>query len=75
MNISYIANRVVYVDSDLKRTSYYLTDDGYNLLLSTLEIENNMKLTIQEMIFRMHLEKQSYDKALDDIKNVFNLIN
>lgn len=74
MNISYIANKVVYMDSDLKRTSYYLTDDGYNLLLSTLEIENNMKLTVQEIIFRLHLEKQSYDKAVDDIKNVFNLL-
>lgn len=74
MNISYIANRVVYVDSDVKRTSYSLTDDGYNLILSTLEIENNMKLTIHEMIFKMHLEKQSYDKAVDEIKNVFNLL-
>lgn len=74
MNISYIANKIVYVDSDIKRTSYYLTDDGYNLLLSTLEIENNMKLTIHEMIFKMHLEKQSYDKAVDEIKNIFNLL-
>ena len=74
MHISYIANRVVYVDAEVKRTSYYLTDDGYNLLLSTLEIENNMKLTIHEMIFKMHLEKQSYDKAVDEVKNVFNLL-
>jgi len=74
MNISYVANKIVYVDQDIRRTSYYLTDDGYNLLLSTLEIENNMKLTIHEMIFQMHLEKQSYDKAVDEIKNVFNLM-
>ena len=74
MHISYVANRIVYVDQDFKRTSYYLTDDGYNLLLATLEIENNMKLTIHEMIFQMHLEKQSYDKAVDEIKNVFNLL-
>lgn len=74
MNISYIANRVVYVDEGVKRTSYYLTEDGYNLMLSTLEIENNMKLTIHEMIFKMHLEKQSYDKAVDEIKNVFNFM-
>jgi len=74
MNISYIANRIVYLDSEIKRTSYYLTDDGYNLILSTLEIESNMKLTIHEMIFKMHLEKQSYDKAVDEIKNVFNLL-
>ena len=74
MNISYVANKIIYLDSELRRTSYYLTDDGYNLLLSTLEIENNMKLTIHEMIFQMHLEKQSYDKAVDEIKNVFNLL-
>lgn len=74
MHVSYVANKIVYVEQELKRTSYYLTDDGYNLLLSTLEIENNMKLTIHEMIFQMHLEKQSYDKAVDEIKNVFNLM-
>ena len=74
MHISYVANKIIYVDQDIKRTSYYLTDDGYSLLLGTLEIENNMKLTIHEMIFQMHLEKQSYDKAVDEIKNVFNLM-
>lgn len=74
MHVSYVANKIVYIDREIKRTSYYLTDDGYNLMLSTLEIESNMKLTIHEMIFRMHLEKQSYDKAVDEIKNVFNLL-
>lgn len=75
MHISYVANRIIYVDSEVKRTSYYLTDDGYNLLLGTLEIENNMKLTIHEMIFKMHLERQSYDKAVDEIKQVFQLLH
>ena len=74
LHISYVANRIVYLDQEVRRTSYYLTDDGYNLILSTFEIENNMKLTIHEMIFQMHLEKQSYDKAVDEIKNVFNLM-
>lgn len=74
MHVSYVANRIVYLEQEVRRTSYYLTDDGYNLILSTLEIENNMKLTIHEMIFQMHLEKQSYDKAVDEIKNVFNLM-
>ena len=71
-HIRLIANRVVYLESGVKRTSYYLTDDGYNLMLSTLEIENNMQLTIHEMIFKMQLEKQSYDKALDEVKRIFN---
>ena len=74
MHISYVANKIVYVENEDRRTSYYLTDDGYNLLLSTLEIEDNMKFNIHEIIFRLHLEKQSYDKAVNDIKNVFNLM-
>ena len=74
MHISYVANKIVYVENEVRRTSYYLTDDGYNLLLSTLEIEDNMKFNIHEIIFRLNLEKQSYDKAVNDIKNVFNLM-
>ena len=49
--------KIVYVENEVRRTSYYLTDDGYNLLLSTLEIEDNMKFNIHEIIFRLHLEK------------------
>ena len=73
-NISYLSNEVVYLDGDIKRTSYRLTDNGYNLVLSTLEVENNMKLTIHEMIFKMHLERATYDQALDEVKNIFNML-
>lgn len=73
-NISYVSNEVVYIDGDIKRTSYKLTDNGYNLVLSTLEIENNLKLTIHEMIFKMHLERATYDQALDEVKNIFNML-
>lgn len=68
--VSFIGNKAVYID-DVKRISYYVTDAAYSLLLSTLEVESNMKLTIQEMIFKLHLEKATYDKAVDDIKNIF----
>lgn len=74
IHISYVSNKIVYQQDQVRRTSYYLTDDGYNLLLSTLEVESNMKLTIQEMIFKLHLEKATYDKAADDMKNIFNLL-
>lgn len=72
IHISFIGNEAVYIDGDVKRTSYYLTDDGYNLMLSTLEMESNMLLTIHEMIFKLHIEKASYDKAVNDVKNIFN---
>ncbi len=73
-HISYIENRVVYLEDQTKRTSYKLTDQGYNLILSTLEMEGNMKLSVHEMIFRMHLERSTYDRALEEIKHIFNLL-
>lgn len=72
--VSFVNNKVVYTDGDVRRTSYYLTEDGYNLVLSTLEIEDNLKLSVNEMIFELHLKKQSYDKAVSDIRNVFQLL-
>lgn len=72
INISFVRNKIEYVDG-VKRVSYSLTDDAYSLLLSTLEVEENMKITINEMIFKLHLEKADYDKAVDDIKNIFSL--
>ncbi len=73
--ISYVKNKVIYTDTNIKRTSYELTNDGYDLMLSTLEIEDNLKLSVQDMIFELHLKKQSYDEAVNDIRNEFNLLH
>lgn len=72
INISFVKNKMEEVDG-VRRVSYYLTDQGYDLLLSTLEIEENLKITIQELIFKEHLKKASYDKAVLDIKNIFDM--
>jgi len=74
ININFVGNKIVYLEGEVKRTSYFLTEDGYDLLLSTLEVEANMQLTIQEMIFKLHIEKSSYDKAAEDIRQIFNLL-
>ncbi len=75
IHISFINNKPIYLEGDVRRTSYYLTEDGYNLMLSSLEMESNMLLTIHEMIFKLHIEKASYDKAVDDVKNIFNQLH
>jgi hypothetical protein len=72
VNIALINNKAVEIDG-VRRTSYYLSEDGYYLLLSTLEVESNLKLTVQEMIFDLHLKKADYDKAIEDVKQLFNL--
>ena len=73
INISFVKNKIEYVEG-VRMVSYSLTEEGYALLLSTLEIEENLKMTIHEIIFKMHLDKASYDKAVDDIKNIFNMM-
>ncbi|MBQ7679597.1 MAG: hypothetical protein IJT34_07090 [Butyrivibrio sp.] len=71
LTIRYVNNRAV-DERNVRRTSYYLTEDGYILLLSTLEIESNMRLKVQELLFQMQLERQDYDKALEYVKGIFN---
>lgn len=73
INISFVKNRMEDIDG-VRRVTYSLTDDGYSLILSTLEVEENLKMTIHEIVFKMHLEKASYDKAVDDIKYIFNML-
>lgn len=58
---------------DSNMATYYLTEEGYNLLLSTFEFEDNMNLTVQELIFKKSLENKDYSKALNDVKNIFAL--
>lgn len=72
IHINYIGNKIVYLDNGIRRTSYYLTEDGYNMILSTMELENNLKLTVHEMLFKLHLERADYRRAVNDIKNVFD---
>lgn len=72
IHINYIANKIVYLENGVRRTSYYLTEEGYNMVLSTMELENNLKLTVHEMLFKLHLEKSDYGRAVNDIKNVFD---
>ena len=71
INIRYIDNKVVYLENGVRRTSYYLTDEGYNMILATMEMENNLKLSVHEMLFKLHMEKADYNRAVDDIKNIF----
>ena len=41
-------------------------------MLSTMEMENNLKLSVHEMLFKLHLEKADYNRAVEDIKNIFS---
>ncbi|MBU3192823.1 hypothetical protein [Clostridium algidicarnis] len=72
INVNYLITKIIDIDG-VRRVTYSLTDDGYNMLLGTLEIEENLRISIHEMIFKLHLAKAEYSKAADDIKNIFNM--
>ncbi len=59
--------------SDGNSATYKLTEMGYNLVLSTLEMEGNMILDFHDFVFRESLRARNFDQALIDIKNIFIL--
>ena len=71
--ISYIRNKSIEYEGET-RTSYYMNEQGYDMVLSTLEVESAMKISVQQLIFNQHIIKQSYDKALTDIRTIFHSI-
>lgn len=70
--IRIIGNKPDYDENKVRRTSYYLTEDGYSMLFSTLEVESSMRFTIDEMIFKIQMDKKDYEKAAESIKGVFS---
>ncbi|MBQ3422061.1 MAG: hypothetical protein IJH34_10415, partial [Romboutsia sp.] len=59
--------------SNSNAATYKLTEMGYNLVLSTLEMESNMKLEFHEFVFKASLNARNFDQVLIDIKNIFAL--
>lgn len=69
-----------YITSSLEKDetgryiSYRMSEDGFHLMLSTLEMEQNMRIRIQDLIFEMEMQKKNYSKALDEIRRLFQLL-
>ena len=72
--IRYIGNKIEYTDKDTPRTSYYITEAGYTLILNTREVESNMQIPIQQMITQLHIKNGNYAKALETVKNLFKML-
>ncbi|MDE5758301.1 MAG: hypothetical protein K2H85_06775 [Allobaculum sp.] len=68
--IRYLTSRVI----DSQTVSYRMDDDGFHLMLSTLEMEQNMQLQFRDMVFQLQLKKQNYSQAYDEIRHIFDLL-
>lgn len=68
--VSYITNYAIASDTG-RKTAYKMTYDGYSLVLGTMEVEDNLKIPISEMILQQQIENQDYEKALVTVKQIF----
>lgn len=71
--LNYITSRVGYRGSQ-KVANYRMLQDGFHLMLSTLEMEENMRLRLQDLIFEMEMHARNYSRALDEIGQLFQLL-
>lgn len=71
VQIDFIDDKIV---ESGNRVSYCLSENGYSLLFGTLEVEQNLRFNIAQMIFIQTLEKSDYDTALESIREIFRLM-
>lgn len=70
---SFISSEVIYQDNQ-RVITYKMSNDGFQLLLSTLEMEENMRIKFSDLIVDMRLKARDYAGALEEIKNSFQLL-
>lgn len=71
--LNYITSKVGYRGTT-KVANYRMLQDGFHLMLSTLEMEENMRLRLQDLIFEMELHAKNYSRALDEVNQLFQLL-
>lgn len=72
-NPLYLSSTVIY-DNGVKKASYKMSEDGFKLMLSTLEMEENMQLQFRDLVLKMQLERKNYARALDEIRHIFEIL-
>ena len=72
VGIDFISGRML--GGRKRSVSYSLTENGYALLFGTLEMESNLRISVNQMIFEETLKKSDYGRALDSIKEIVHLM-
>lgn len=73
VRLNYLNSEVVY-QNGVPKASYRMSDDGFHLMLSTLEMEENMQLQFRDLVFELQLKAGNYSRALDEIREIFQLL-
>jgi hypothetical protein len=53
--------------------SFYLTPQGYKFMFNTLEIEESMQVSIEQLKLSIAIHKKNFSSARDNVDNLFNI--
>jgi hypothetical protein len=56
------------------KSTFYLTSEGYRLLLGSLEVDEKTQIDINQMILEMSLKRKNFAQGLVAVENLNNLI-
>jgi Mediator complex subunit 30. len=73
LRIKLIDDKVSEVDGKY-RISYVLTDQGYDFLFRTKEVEQEINFTIEELKLRELIKRKNYKKALQQSNNLIQMV-
>jgi hypothetical protein len=60
--------------SDSNKSTFYLTQEGYRLILGALEVDEKTQVDINQMILELSLKKKNFSQGLMAVENLSNLI-
>ena len=73
ITIRLIADRVQEVNGSYKIT-YFLTDQGYDFLFRTKEIDQEIQITIEELKLKELIKRKNFKKAHDQSQNLIQMV-
>jgi hypothetical protein len=73
LTIRLIADRVQEVNGDYKIT-YFLTDQGYDFLFRTKEIDQEIQITIEELKLKELIKRKNFKKAHGQSQNLIQMV-
>ncbi len=72
VNVKLIDDRRVSVGNE-SVYSYYMTPQGYKFMFNTLEIEDAMKVSIEQFKLSLSIKKRNFNAARNNVDSLFNI--
>ena len=60
--------------SNKDKSTFYLTEEGYRLLLGSFEVDEKTQIDINQMVLELSLKRKNFTQGLIAIENLNNLI-